>query len=379
MVNSTESELCQSQIHLNPGESPAISAVMFSAGVLGNLIALVLLESRRRVIRGKMSLFHILVTGLVITDLLGTCMISPVVMVSYAKNLTLSALEANNRVCHYFAFAMTFFSLATMLVLFAMALERALAIGHPYFYEKFIRQRCGLITFPAIYSFCVFFCLLPTMGVGEYIQYCPGTWCFINMRELEVDGYTGNVYSSLYATLLLILIIAVISCNLIVIVSLVRMHRRQKTRRLGSLMVTKRERMSMSEEIDHLILLSLMTIIFIICSVPFTVQAYINRFTPKERHLHNDKTDLLALRFLSVNSIIDPWVFTILRPSVLRLMRYVLCCQTPLKAKELTQSPSLTSRISTNKLNFVDTNYGSSQKKQLQEHDNIVRGDKTDI
>lgn len=37
--------------------------------------------------------------------------------------------------------------------------------------------------------------------------------------------------------------------------------------------------------------------------------------------------DLLALRFLSINSIVDPWVFAILRPPVLRLMRSVLCCQ----------------------------------------------------
>ncbi|OCT68366.1 prostaglandin E2 receptor EP2 subtype [Xenopus laevis] len=361
------SDLCESSSHLNSGASPVPSAVMFSAGVLGNLIALVLLENRRRGIRGKISLFHILATGLVITDLMGTCMISPVVLASYSRNLTLNALGGSDKpiVCHYFAFAMTFFSLATMLVLFAMALERAMAIGHPYFYEKFISKRCGLVTFPVIYSFCVFFCLFPAMGVGEYIQYCPGTWCFINMRGEHIDGSTSNVYSTLYATLLLILIIAVLTCNSIVIISLVRMHKRQKARRLGSLTVTKRERMSMSEEIDHLILLSLMTIIFFICSVPFTVQVYMNRFCPDR---HNDKRDLLALRFISVNSIIDPWVFTILRPPVLRLIRYVLCCQKPLKIKEIAKSPSLTSRLSNTKLTIVDTKYGSAQKNQPDGH-----------
>ncbi|KAG8449221.1 hypothetical protein GDO86_016042 [Hymenochirus boettgeri] len=273
------SDLCESQFHLNPGESPAISAVMFSSGVLGNLIALVLLENRRRCIRGHISLFHILATGLVITDLLGTCMLSPVVLASYSRNLTLNALGANKSVCNYFAFAMTFFSLATMLVLFTMALERALAIGHPYLYAKVISKRCGLIAFPGIYTFCIVFCLFPTMGVGEHIQYCPGTWCFIDMRGHHVDGSTSNVYSISYATLLLIIIIAILTCNLIVIVSLVRMHKRQKARRLGSLMVTKRERMSMSEEIDHLILLLLMTIIFIICSVPFTVSGSLSSYS----------------------------------------------------------------------------------------------------
>ncbi|KAG5847036.1 hypothetical protein ANANG_G00121430 [Anguilla anguilla] len=36
-------------------------------------------------------------------------------------------------------------------------------------------------------------------------------------------------------------------------------------------------------------------------------------------------TDLVTLRFLSVNSIIDPWVFIILGPSVLRFLRGALC------------------------------------------------------
>uniref|UniRef100_A0A8C5Q8X9 Prostaglandin E2 receptor EP2 subtype n=1 Tax=Leptobrachium leishanense TaxID=445787 RepID=A0A8C5Q8X9_9ANUR len=366
-------DLCLNTTHLAPGESPIISAVMFAAGVVGNLIALVLLASFKRGVRGKCSLFLILVTGLVITDLLGTCMISPVVLISYSQNLTLTAL--NDSVCHYFAFAMTFFSLATMLVLFAMALERALAIGHPYFYDKYIRKRCGFISFPVIYFFCCLFCLLPSMGVGEYIQYCPGTWCFINMRGHIVNGKTSNVYSSIYATLLLLLIIAVITCNLIVMVSLVRMHKRQKSRRAGSLVTNRKERMSMSEEIDHLILLTLMTIIFTICSVPFTVRAYINRF----QNTPDDKLDLLALRFLSVNSIIDPWVFTILRPSVLRIIRYLLCCQTSFKAMEMKSGPSLTSRLSANKHNFVDLTYGSSQKKPLEKHEHIQQGEKTDV
>ncbi|MEE6492254.1 hypothetical protein FKM82_016528 [Ascaphus truei] len=326
-AGSNHSETCRTTSSLEPGESPAISAVMFSIGVLGNLIALVLLENRRTGGKGKISLFHILVTGLVITDLLGTCMISPVVLVSYATNHTLMALDTQGRVCNYFAFAMTFFSLATMLVLFAMALERGLAIGHPYFYEKFIRKRCGLLTFPAIYCFCIFFCLFPFMGVGSYVQYCPGTWCFINLRGQDGHEQTGSNYSLVYATLLLFLIVAVLSCNLIVIVNLLR--------------------------------------------------AFLNRASPNT----NYKLDLLALRFLSVNSIIDPWVFTILRPSVLRLMRSALCCQISVKKKGTPPSSSPASRISTTKLTFVDTTYGCTQKKCLKEDDGdkCVRRDKADV
>lgn len=57
----------------------------------------------------------------------------------------------------------------------------------------------------------------------------------------------------------------------------------------------------------------------------------------------NQDWDLLALRFLSINSIVDPWVFAILRPPVLRFMRSLLCCQvTPMSQDRRTPSPAKT-------------------------------------
>ncbi|KFW77582.1 Prostaglandin E2 receptor EP2 subtype, partial [Manacus vitellinus] len=53
--------------------------------------------------------------------------------------------------------------------------------------------------------------------------------------------------------------------------------------------------------------------------------------------------DLLALRFLSINSIVDPWVFAILRPPVLRFLRSVLCCRvTPTLPDRRTPCPAKT-------------------------------------
>uniref|UniRef100_A0A8C0IT21 Prostaglandin E2 receptor EP2 subtype n=1 Tax=Chelonoidis abingdonii TaxID=106734 RepID=A0A8C0IT21_CHEAB len=314
-------------------ESPAISAVMFSAGLLGNLTALALLARRRLGQRGRpLSLFHVLVTVLVLTDLLGTCLVSPVVLASYGRNRTMVRLAEGKRLCLYFAFAMSFFGLATMLVLFAMALERCLALGQPYLYERFLRRRSALpLALPALYALPAAFCALPLLGFGRYMQYCPGTWCFIQMRlrrtDQEDSGAREATYSLLYATLLLLLILAVLLCNLSVICNLVGMHRRgQTSRRPASLeQPARRRRLSMSEEVDHLILLAIMTITFIVCSLPFTVSECRGR-------------DLLALRFLAINPIIDPWVFVILRPSVLRVIRSVLCCQMSLKTQENMQT-----------------------------------------
>ncbi|XP_059130493.1 prostaglandin E2 receptor EP2 subtype [Peromyscus eremicus] len=333
-------EDCENRQLLPSGESPAISSVMFSAGVLGNLIALALLARRWRGDTGcsagsrtSISLFHVLVTELVLTDLLGTCLISPVVLASYAKNQTLVALAPESRVCTYFAFTMTFFSLATMLMLFAMALERYLSIGHPYFYRRRFSRRGGLAVLPAIYAVSLLFCSLPLLNYGEYVQYCPGSWCFIR------HGRTA--YLQLYATVLLLLILAVLACNFSVILNLIRMHRRGRRSRCGSSgsglgghgSRRRGERTSMAEEADHLILLAIMTITFAICSLPFTIFAYMNETSSRK-----EKWDLQALRFLSINSIIDPWVFAILRPPVLRLMRSVLCCRTSLRTQEASRT-----------------------------------------
>ncbi|XP_025911857.1 prostaglandin E2 receptor EP2 subtype [Apteryx rowi] len=288
---------------LPPGASPRISALMFSAGLLGNLLALGLLLRCRRGARPRPpSLFHVLVLALVVTDLLGTCSVSPLVLASYHRNRTLTALARGGHICLYFGFSMSFFGLATMLILFAMALERCLALGRPYFYERFLSPRTGFVALPAIYTFSAAFCSLPLMGFGHYIQYCPGTWCFIQMRldylrhngSKEVSGMDVT-FSLLYATLLLFLILSVLLCNLSVIANLVRMHRRgQKTRRLATLEQPRasggcgRGIFSMAEEIDHLLLLSIMTIIFVICSLPFTVSAPASplRWRPPPQHPH---------------------------------------------------------------------------------------------
>ncbi|XP_074069448.1 prostaglandin E2 receptor EP2 subtype [Macrotis lagotis] len=343
MDNVSNARDCKGRLWLPPDESPAVSAGMFSAGVLGNLLALALLA--RRCWRGSgpkeqrlaggfwrtpASLFHLLVTELVFTDLLGTCLISPVVLASYSRNQTLVALAAGGRMCTYFAFAMTFFSLATMLMLFAMALERCLSIGHPYFYQRCITWRLGLVVLPGIYVFSLFFCSFPLLDKRQYMQYCPGTWCFIKQEK--------SSYLQIYATLLLLLIVAVLLCNISVILNLTRMHNRRKSsgsvprleRGKGKTRgLKKRERMTMSEEIDHLILLAIMTITFVICSLPFTICAYLIKPFSRE-----NKWDLHALRFLSINSIIDPWIFVILRPPVLRLIRSILYCQISLKAHD---------------------------------------------
>lgn len=276
----TEMDRCHSRLDIDPNKSPLGSAIMFGAGLFGNLLALAILVYRRcRDARGgnarrRRSLFNVLITSLVVTDLAGTCLVSPLVQVSYARNTTLVAMSPDTHAeCKYFGVTMTFFSLATLSLLFTMALERCFAIGYPYLYNQYVTRKCAYVAIPLVSALCMLFCLLPFVGFGTYVQYCPGTWCFIDMNPPDVGN---RAYANLYATIMLTLVLATVACNGFVVYQLFKMYQRRK--RNGSLAApaaangrNSSKAMSMAEEVEHLILLVFMTIIFIICTMPLVV------------------------------------------------------------------------------------------------------------
>ncbi|XP_032621849.2 LOW QUALITY PROTEIN: prostaglandin D2 receptor [Chelonoidis abingdonii] len=309
---------CRDSRAIQGGESALPSSLLFSAGLLGNLLALLLL-GQQRLRRGRpprASAFYLLVSGLAVTDLLGKCLLSPMVLAAYAGNRSLSELGPGGgdpgRLCQLFAFLMAFFGLAPTLLLLAMALECCLSLGHPYFYRRQPRRRAAPRPGPGPPPPPgALFCALPLLGFGATVQYCPGTWCFIRMAG---GSAPARGYSVLYASLLGALVLAIGLCNLASMRSLYRMARRPH-RRSGP---TAAPRM---EELDHLVLLALMTVLFTVCSLPLIVRAYVGAFAAD----FNEKADLTALRFLSVNSIVDPWVFIIFRTSVFRKFFHRVC------------------------------------------------------
>lgn len=274
--NDTENT-CNDTETVENNASPVISALMFAAGVLGNAAALLLVEVRRRKERRrrqhenqKRTLFHVLVTALVVTDLAGTCLVSPLVQTAHALNTTLIAMSVNRSACHYFGFAMTFFSLATFSLLLAMAFERCLAIGYPWLYRRYVSARCGYVAIPCMYVLCALFCCMPFVGFGRYVQYCPGTWCFIDMNPTKS---ADRVFANVYATLLLFMVLAVAACNCFVAYQLVLMYQKGTSNRGSSVTRSRKERktFSLSQEMEYLILLIIMTVIFVICSLPLMV------------------------------------------------------------------------------------------------------------
>ncbi|KAF7218889.1 transcript variant X2 [Nothobranchius furzeri] len=303
--------------------------MMFLAGVVGNLLALFILVMHQKKRRSRSSIFCILVTGLALTDLLGTCLLSPPVFICYARNLSLIAL-GGERLCNLFGFVVSFFGLAPTLILCTMALDRCFAISHPYFYSVHIRQSFAKFTLIFIYLFSLAFCLLPYSGFGKFRQYCPGTWCFIDMDATgDAQANLVQAFSLSYSSLMALLIFIVFICNGSVIVSLCKMHLSQIVRRGSVVSVGRKKRLSLAwfgqgeEEIDHLVLLALMTIIFVVFSLPLIIAGFINAIHP----YRGDDENLIAFRFYSLNPIVDPWIFILFRKSVFRHLGSLLNCR----------------------------------------------------
>ncbi|KAJ8274812.1 hypothetical protein COCON_G00094370 [Conger conger] len=105
------------------------------------------------------------------------------------------------------------------------------------------------------------------------------------------------------------------------------MYRRHKGTERSSVRGSRNYRVfSMTEEVEHLLFLVFMTAAFVICSLPLMINVYIHTIGQMNESL---KIDLVTLRLLSVNPIIDPWVFIILGPSGLRFLRGALCTSHP--------------------------------------------------
>lgn len=201
---------------LIPNSPVTIPAVMFIFGVVGNLVAIVVLCKSRK--EQKETTFYTLVCGLAVTDLLGTLLVSPVTIATYMKG----QWPGGQPLCEYSTFILLFFGLSGLSIICAMSIERYLAINHAYFYSHYVDKRLAGLTLFAVYASNVLFCALPNVGLGSSRLQYPDTWCFID--------WTTNVtvhaaFSYMYAGFSSFLILATVLCNVLVCGALLRMHR----------------------------------------------------------------------------------------------------------------------------------------------------------
>ncbi|XP_003974369.2 prostaglandin E2 receptor EP4 subtype-like [Takifugu rubripes] len=302
-VNETVSQYS----HATRVETVALPVFMFAGGAIGNLIAIIVLSVSRQ--ERKSSAFYTLVCGLAVTDLLGTCLASPITISNYLDQHVLK----DQHVCNFLSFLLLFFSLTGLSIICAMAAERYLAICCPYTYERWgIDRRFAQKFLLFVYISHIFVCCLPMMGMANSELQQSNTWCFIDWRT---DEPVAATYTLLYGLVSLLIILGTIVLNLLVCGALLLMRQRTVQRPVTRASVRERWRaLSSAAETQMIAVLVITSVVVLACSAPLVIQVFANHFKLTDDH----KADLAAIRIASVNPILDPWIYILLRRSLFR-------------------------------------------------------------
>ncbi|XP_008277598.1 prostaglandin E2 receptor EP4 subtype-like isoform X2 [Stegastes partitus] len=290
------------------GTGIALPMFMFAGGAIGNLIAIIVLSVSRQ--ERKSSAFFALVRGLAVTDLLGTCLASPLTIATYLDPKVLQ----NHHICEFHSFLLLFFGVAGLSIICAMAAERYLAICCPYTYQRWgVDGRFAQKFLLFIYISHILFCCLPMMGMAASKLQKSNTWCFIDWKTHEPRA---TAYSVLYGAVSLLLILGTILLNLAVCGALLLMRQRTVQRPVTRASVRERWRaLSSAAETQMIAVLVMTSAVVLACSAPLVVFA--NHFKQKDDE-EAYKADLAAIRIASVNPILDPWIYILLRRSLFR-------------------------------------------------------------
>ncbi|XP_018528649.1 prostaglandin E2 receptor EP3 subtype [Lates calcarifer] len=292
---------------------------MMITGMVGNSLALILvcISYRKKENKRKKS-FLLCIGSLALTDLFGQLVTSPIVISVYRAGMNWDRIDQSGALCHFFGVCMTTFGLCPLFLASAMAIERAIAITNPHWYSNHMKTSVTKKTLAFIWLLVLLFALLPIAGVGKYTRQWPGTWCFISTGDREVKG--NMFFAVTFAVLGILSLLLTLSCNVLTIRGLII---RCKTKSGTSQTSRQWERLTTETVIQ---LLGIMCVLLIcwspllmlmlrMISTQVSSSACSSTHTPG--HLDCDFF-LMAIRLASLNQILDPWVYLLLREILLR-------------------------------------------------------------
>ncbi|KAL6458040.1 hypothetical protein MHYP_G00332700 [Metynnis hypsauchen] len=305
--------------------SVAFPITMMLTGMVGNSLAIILVYSSYRKKENKRKQSFLLCVGsLALTDLFGQLLTSPIVISVYRVELQWDQVDPSRTLCAFFGVCMTTFGLCSLFMASAMAIERALAITAPHWYSNNMRTNVTKQVLLTVWCLVLLFALLPIAGVGEYTLQWPGTWCFISTGDRDL----GNTFfATTFAALGTFSLLVTFFCNMVTIRALVA---RCKAKPSASQSSKQWERLTTETVIQ---LLGIMCVL-LICWSPLLKNASNSVYVwfwmlvcwSTSIPMLGDSQDLqmdcnfflTAIRLASLNQILDPWVYLLLREILLR-------------------------------------------------------------
>uniref|UniRef100_A0A3B5AXX4 Thromboxane A2 receptor n=1 Tax=Stegastes partitus TaxID=144197 RepID=A0A3B5AXX4_9TELE len=286
-----------------------ISCFTMIFGAISNLTALgILAKTHVRFRRRSKAPFLLLTVALLLADLGGHVVPGAFALYLHVDQRHKTQTVKPTRVfCQIFGASMVFFGLCPLLLGCAMAVERCVAITQPFFHASMITVAHARRAVVFISSLALVLAVLPLFAVGTYTTQSPGTWCFLPVHDPQSAADTCLVVA--FSSLGLAALTLSLLCN--ILSGLVLLQTRMKTHDVNTKPAVPSS-LFCSLDVEMMTQLAAITVVSCVCWSPFLLKHSHRASAPVK-----DELLLVGLRLASWNQILDPWVYILLRRTVL--------------------------------------------------------------
>uniref|UniRef100_UPI0037E8988E prostaglandin E receptor 1a (subtype EP1) n=1 Tax=Semicossyphus pulcher TaxID=241346 RepID=UPI0037E8988E len=317
---------------LQPTTSGIIVVVLsMTLGIISNIVALFILVNAYSLQRRRTkATFLLFATSLVVTDFVGHLIPGALVLRLYLSGgVNPRDFNYSDRMCQFLGGSLVFFGLCPLFMGCAMAAERCLGVTKPLLHSSLVTKTRTKICLSVIWLVALCVALLPCFQLGSYTYQDPGTWCFIKVLRdtAEVDVAFVALFSGLGLTSLTVSLV----CNTISGLTLVLSRLRRQP---GSHHSAK------SHDIEMVVQLVGIMVTSCICWSPLLIFGLMSVIRSYKGSIGEDLSSYKTLMVMSVrlatwNQILDPWVYILLRRTVLRKIYLITKCQAGLRTNIL--------------------------------------------
>ncbi|XP_037621581.1 prostaglandin E2 receptor EP1 subtype-like [Sebastes umbrosus] len=317
---------------VHPTTSGVVGVVLcMTLGIVSNIVALCILANAYSIQRRRTkATFLLFASSLVVTDFIGHVIPGALVLRLYLSGgVPPEDFYSSDGMCQFLGGSMVFFGLCPLFMGCAMAAERCLGVTKPLLHSSLVTKTRTKICLAVIWLSALFVAILPCFRLGSYAYQDPGTWCFI--KVLNDTQAVDVAFVVLFSGLGLTSLAAAMVCNTISGVTLVLARLRRQPSSHHS---------AKSHDIEMVVQLVGVMVTSFVCWSPlliFGLMSVIHSYTGSiGEDLSGYKTLMvLGVRLATWNQILDPWVYILLRRTVLRKIYLIAKCQARLRGNML--------------------------------------------
>lgn len=285
LSNSSAPPILHQILKINSSEQPStwppvkpsgigMSCFTMTFGAISSLTALGILAKVRL---HRQAPFLLLTVALLVADLGGHVIPGAFALYLHMewKNDTQFG-EPTKEFCQIFGASMVFFGLCPLLLGFAMAVERCVAITQPFFHSAMITLTHARQVVLFVSCLALVLAVLPLLDVGTYTTQYPGTWCFLPIHGPQSTGDYSLVLA--FSCLGLTALTFSQLCNILSGLALLQARRKSHDVKTKSAPFRTRHMSSASSsslfcslDVEMMMQLAVITVVSCVCWSPFLV------------------------------------------------------------------------------------------------------------